>query len=227
MTLPASWDENWYSSPVIYDLESDGSKEVIAAQHSVLYVWNANGSKKWRAPVGQPASSSNDHGSARIYSSPVVGDLDRDGRGEIAIAYGKQVAVYDHDGNLHSGWPQTFPGPDGELRSIAAGDLDADGAAEIVFTTYSTAGGLSALVILSSFGMLLHRISIEGRGSMAAPTLDDVDGDGVIEIVLSLKDAIEPPHRGGVQIWDVASARKGSLDWPTGRGNYLRSGNGR
>jgi hypothetical protein len=99
-TLPASWDENWFSSPSVYDLDSNGHKEIIAARHSVLYVWNDQGSLVWRAPVGEPASSANDHGSYRQYASPVVGDLDGDGNGEIAIAYSNKIAVYEHDGSL-------------------------------------------------------------------------------------------------------------------------------
>jgi hypothetical protein len=471
-TLPASWDENWYSSPAVYDLDNDGIKEIIASRHSVLYVWKANGTLFWRAPVGEPASSSNDHGSSRMYCSPVVGDLNGDGFGEIAISYSNKAAVYDHNGNLLPGWPQTFGGANDEIRSITAsdinndnsaeilvvktsdgpvtnvwsingttlagwpqvsdhtekndyggynqnigiadldgngtkdivctydichigafyangesflanamftgkyvssvpmfhdialaiqgwgadgndrdeftdsppvfadmdndglpeiilysdhekageyknrgnclwvvnpdltrvagfelplttgmplytgyednivqvapapcvtrlgtaspfiiapsydgnlrcyandgtvrwqiqfdayggnffgageataGDLDNDGIPEIVFTTYSIHNNCSYLVILNSNGQLLHRIAISGRGSMAAPTLADVDNNGIIEIIVSLKDVLGS-GLGGVQIWDVSSAIKNNLDWPTGRGNYLRTG---
>lgn len=473
MTLPASWDENWFSSPAVYDIDNDGNNEIIASRHSVLYVWKSDGTLYWRAAVGQDASSSSDHGSSRMYSSPVVWDLDNDGMGEIAIAYSNQVAVYEHNGSLKSGWPVSFPGSDGENRSIACadlnndgnyeilvvktnsgpvscvwiingqvragwpqvdnsetkndyggynqnigsadldgdgfsdivstydichigvfkangeswtannifsgqyscnvpafhdinlaiqgwgadgndrdeftdsppvfadldgdnkpeiilfsdhelageyvnrgnslwafkpdmtrasgfetpkttgmpiftgyennivqvapspsisnlgtgkpyiivpsydgylycydsqgverwkvqfdaeggsfigmseasiGDLDNDGIAEIVFTTYSTENNVSKLFILNSNGELLHRIDISGRGSMSAPTLADLDNDGKIEIIISLKDVLGNGV-GGVQVWKVASAIKNVLDWPTGRGNYLRNGN--
>ena len=62
----------------------------------------------------------------------------------------------------------------------AAGDLNNDGISEIVFCTYSTENGKSHLVILSSDGKLLHRVPLEKRGSMAAPTIADVDNDGVL-----------------------------------------------
>ncbi len=131
-TLPASWDENWFGSAAVYDLDNDGQKEIIAGRHSVLYVWDNKGKLLWRAPVGENASSSNDHGSSRQYAAPVVGDLDGDGNGEIAIAYSNKVTVYDHNGNILSGWPQQFPGSDGEIRSIAGADLDCDGKIEIL-----------------------------------------------------------------------------------------------
>jgi hypothetical protein len=131
-TLPASWDENWFGSVAVYDLNNDGAKEIIAGRHSVLYVWDNKGKLLWRAPVGENASSTNDHGSSRQYAAPVTGDLDGDGNGEIAIAYSNKVTVYDHSGTIMTGWPQQFPGPDGEIRSIAGADLDRDGKTEIL-----------------------------------------------------------------------------------------------
>lgn len=459
----------------MYDLDSDGDNEIVAARHSVIYVWDSSGALVWRAPVGEAASTANNHGASRMYCSPVVGDLDNDSRAEIAVCYSNAVAVYEHDGSLKAGWPRTFPGPSGELRSIAggdldgdgraeivvvktsdgpvahvwgidgtsrpgwpqladhsqnrydyggynqnvgiadldgdmgrdivctydmchvgafypdgacrpadtafadagafvnsvpmfhdialarqgwgpdgsdrdeftdsppafadmdgdgvseivlysdyelageyvnrgnclwvlnadmtrvaafarpivsgmplftgyqdnivqvapspciarlgnatpcvvvpsydghlrcynnqaaelwrvqfdtrggafigcgeavAGDLDADGVSEVVFTTYSISSDVSYLVILNASGGLCHRVRIAGRGSMAAPTLADVDRDGVIEIVVSLKDVIGG-GMGGVQVWRVESARAGLLEWPTGRGNDLRTG---
>jgi hypothetical protein len=43
-----------------------------------------------------------------MYCSPVVGDLDHDGLGEIAVVYGNLVAVYDHQGNLKAGGHSRF-----------------------------------------------------------------------------------------------------------------------
>jgi hypothetical protein len=93
----------------------------------------------------------------------------------------------------------------------------------VVFNTYSTSDDVSHLIILNSSGEAVHRVSIAGRGSMSVPSLADVDGDGILEIVISLKDQIGG-GLGGVQIWDVASAHVASIPWPTGRGNNLRNG---
>jgi hypothetical protein len=187
-TLPASWDENWFASPAVYDLDGDGSNEIIASRHSVLYVWKSDGTLLWRAPVGENASTSNDHGSSRMYASPVVGDLDNDGLGEIAIAYSDQAAVYEHDGNLKTGWPQSFPGSNGEIRSIAAADLDNNGTHEI-------------LVVKTSEGPVTCVWNINGQVRSGWPQVDnhdtkndyggynqnigavDFDNDGLVDVV--------------------------------------------
>jgi len=61
ITLPASWDENWFASASVFDLDVDGDKEIIAARHSVLYVWNDEDALVWRglrweSPQVQPTT---------------------------------------------------------------------------------------------------------------------------------------------------------------------------
>jgi len=131
-TLPASWDEDWFASPAVYDLDGDGNKEIIAGRHSVIYVWDYTGALKWSAPVGENATPSIEHGSSRQYASPVVGDLDGDGKGEVAVAYSNKVVVYNHNGTMQSGWPQSFPNSSSEIRSIAAADLNGNGKKELL-----------------------------------------------------------------------------------------------
>ena len=138
MNLPGSWDEDWFASPAVYDLDGDGSREIIVGRHSVIYVWNSDGTLKWSAPVGLNETPSITHGSSRQYASPVVGDLDGDGKGEIAVAYSNKVVIYDHNGMVQNGWPQSFPGSTSEIRSIAAADLNGNGKKEILAVkTYS------------------------------------------------------------------------------------------
>ena len=189
-TLPASWDENWFASPAVFDLNNDGKNEIIASRHSVLYVWKNDGTLLWRAPVGENSSSSNDHGSSRMYCSPVVGDLNKDGFGEIAVAYSNMAAVYDYKGGLLAGWPQIFPGPAGELRSIAADDINGDGLCEIVVV--KTSDGPVSMVWTISGNAVAGWPQVAERGDKNKNDyggynqnvgICDITGDGTKEII--------------------------------------------
>jgi hypothetical protein len=52
--------------------------------------------------------------------------------------------------------------------------------------------------------------------------LADVDGDGTVEIVVSLKDADDMVE--SVQVWTVPGSADNCLPWPTGRGTLRRDG---
>ena len=105
---------------------------------------------------------------------------------------------------------------------VVVGDLSADGVPEVVFTSYSPDEGKSALYVLDASGKQLHRIALPKRGAMPVPTLADVDGDGTVDIVVSLKDAEDKVE--SVQVYRVPGSAMNCLPWPTGRGNLLRSG---
>lgn len=187
-TLPASWDENWFGSAAVYDLNNDGAMEIIAGRHSVLYVWDNKGKKLWRAPVGENSSSPNDHGSSRQYAAPVVGDLDNDGNGEIAIAYSNKVAVYDHTGMILPGWPQTFPGSSDEIRSIAGADLNGDNRIEILAVKTSkgpvtVAWDITGTVVAGWPQLSGYSEGNDFGGYNQNIGAADLDGDSVPEVV--------------------------------------------
>ncbi len=155
-----------------------------------------------------------------------------------------QVTVADIDG-ARAGLEMIFAGFDGAIHAVGAdrtelwstpyatngraltggvvvADLSADGSPEVVFTTYSPDAGGGTLFVLSAAGAVLHRVPLPKRGSMAVPTIADVDGDGALEIVVSLKDA--EADNANVHVFTVPGSKPNCLLWPTGRANLLRNG---
>ncbi len=61
-------------------------------------------------------------------------DLDNDGKLEIIISIRGEYNVINYDGTIRPGWPQRITGE--SLNNPAIGDIDNDGFAEIIFTSY-------------------------------------------------------------------------------------------
>ena len=229
------------SAPAIADLDGDGVPEIIllgsaqnAAQSSRelgvgLWVMNKDASrhKGWETPLHMP--------------DYLAGLWDYDGTNVVAAT--NQVTVADID-PAHAGPELIFAGFDGRIHAVAAdktalwsltyttdpnvltggvvvGDLSGDGIPEIVFNTYSVDEGKGALFVLDAGGNALHKIALPRRGAMPVPTLADVDGDGTVEIVVSLKDAEDKVE--SVDVFSVPGSSTNCLLWATGRGNLLRN----
>lgn len=239
--------------PAIADIDKDGTPEIVvvgsvqlARQDDTpedrlkgvgLWVVHADYSRPaaWETPLQVPAyvMGLGDGFSRTLTGDPIAGASN-------LVGLTNQVTIADIDAK--PGLEMIFAGYDGRIHAVAAdktelwstpyaedgraltggvvvGDLSGDGVPEIVFTTYSPDQGGGSLFVLAASGQELHKVKLPKRGSMAVPTLDDVKGDGSLSVVVSLKDEGE-----GVQVWDVAGAKKNCLLWRTGRANYLRNG---
>jgi len=201
-TLPGSWDENWLASPALVDVDGDGTRDIVAPRHSVLYVYSGvDGSLLWQTAWASSASNTPEHGSVRMWPSAAVGDFDADGDTEIAVSAhpdddGYNVAVYDHRGELLPGWPQAFGA--NEVRSIAVADVDGDGGQEILVTKQADGPATNVFELDGSTASGWPQV-----GECNAPAGDcidyggfnqnigagDLDGDGVLDVI-STYDAI-------------------------------------
>ena len=177
MNLPGQ--TGWFAPPVVFDLDRDGTNELIAAQYD-LFVFDDEGNLLDRGEVGD----------GRVYAPCVVADLDGDGVTEIAVGRGNEVVVYGWTGGmlqLELGWPAdtTCAGSEPEIRGMAAGDLDGDGTIEIAVTTtqtLNTASGGAQVFVFGSDGLLFQpaggHLPAWPRYNNLAGTGDDADRNG-------------------------------------------------
>jgi hypothetical protein len=143
-------EDSIWSSPAVADLNGDGLQEIIIGADithgnqngdgdgGYLYVLDRNGTQLARQWFDQV-----------IYSSPAVGDIDKDGKKEIVVGtgpywagQGHYVSVWNYDATqstvttrLVQKWGNLATNG-GVFASPALGDIDGDGYADIVVTAY-------------------------------------------------------------------------------------------
>jgi len=228
------------TAPAIADLDGDGIGELIALgsiQNAAqddrergvgLFVARKDGSRPdaWIAPPrfrdyrGGLWDGMNNI--VAITNQVSVADLDPGRAGPELVFAGFDGRIHAVDARAQPIWERAYTSSNTIWTGgVAIADLSGDGSPEIVFATYSESEG-GDLIILDAAGNELHRIALGGRGAMPVPTIADVDRDGDLDIVVSLKDAVD--HVRSVLVYEVPGSSGNCLAWPTGRGNYRRDG---
>ncbi len=184
------------------------------------------------APDGSAAPLSEDYNLIEMsLPNPVAADLDGDGMREILhSSYDGRMHAYWLDKSEHGAWPYSvYKATDGFYRFAsepAVADLDDDGDAEVIFASWVQKGTnqTGKLHILDSLGNVLYEVNLpaafggeDWNGSLAAPTLANMDADDDLEVALNTAHS-------GVVVYDLPGTSGARLVWPTSRGSYLRSG---
>ncbi len=161
-------------TPAFGDIDGDGQGEVVAGVGGplggFLYAYEQDGTEIFNINIG------------KYPLTPVLSDLNGDGAMEIIIGLRTgQVYVYNGDGTVYNGWPQTI---DHYIASsCAVGDINNDGTKEIV------AEGRNFLYVWDSNGNTMPGFpyeiydTVDGSNSYSAPVLADLFGDGNKEIM--------------------------------------------
>ena len=212
------------ASPALGDLTGDSQLEIaIAVEDDSLHVLRSDGTP---AP-GWPRWAFVENAPART-SSPVLADLDGDGRPEIVFAENSgpahlaRLLVFRPDGSLFPGFESVTFATDIEAvgaratqSSPVVGDVDGDPGLEILLGAedgrvygWNDNGSPVAGFPIQTDG--------EVRGSAA---LGDVDGDGDLEAAVLSWDK-------QLYVWDLeVPVRPERLPWPSFRHDAQNSGN--
>jgi thermitase len=137
------------NSPSIGDVDGDGNPEIVAVmdeknwssiddpetREGKLYVFKSDGSVLDGWPVQSPVSYPGVTMIPGFRGTPVLEDMDGDGRYEVIATSSNEVFIYRADGTILSGWPQQsalirFSDIDSPF-SPAVADVDGDGQKEI------------------------------------------------------------------------------------------------
>jgi len=163
--------------------------------------------------------------------NPVPADIDNDGNMEILYpSYDGRMHAYWLDKTEHGNWPYSVYHPaDGYITFATepvVADLDGDLYAEIIFASWvqKDTSQTGKLYILDYLGNPLQIVSLPAaygggdyNGSLAAPTLANIDSDSDLEVVLNTVNS-------GLIAYDLPGTAGARIIWGTGRGNYQRSG---
>ena len=202
------------------------------------YIFNADRSRfnssgfDWTTlPVDTEAPLIQDyHVIESVQPNPVTVDLDGDGQMEILYpSYDGRMHCFCLDKTEHHNWPYSVYNPAEGIYRFASepvvADLDNDGYAEIIFASWVEKGSSSTgkLHIVNYLGSPLYELDLpaahsgDWNGTLAAPTLADIDGDSDLELVLNTAHS-------GLVAYDLPGTSNARILWRTGRGSYQRIG---
>jgi RNA polymerase sigma factor (sigma-70 family) len=193
--------------PVMGDITGDGKMEIVVATEAI-WAWSWDG-KPLRRPDGvfQANISS-------PYTAPTLADLDGDGKAEVIIfdQNTRSVRAWHGDGRGVGNADGILAKLPLDCRGVSVADLGGDGIMDLFAGTFwiqfDPKRGKSAVIPMTSGNPY----------TVTQPTITDVDGDGIADIVFGLQD-------GRVFVYNTKLAYRPELvQWGTASGNAQHTG---
>ena len=208
---PDSFSEITPATPVIGDVDGDGDMELVVGSWNHLYVYNHDGTQY----PGWPRSYG-------TFSSSTLEDLDSDGDMEIIYpGTGPVLYVLQADGTNFPGFPVTISDPSPNyIGACSVADIDGDGSFEIVagLNRPAPTASSSKVYVWKSDGSILSGFPVYTCGTVEAPVIGDLDGDGTMEIIAG---AYCNGEHDSVYVWNNQGDLKPG--WPVEAQACLRS----
>lgn len=175
-TIWQRFTDNASVSPVVADLDHDGSFEIILATYNFMnakvYAFNTSGGYRWIYSL--PSSFG-------VITSLVCGDFDQDGHLEIMMGGSGETGNVrcfscsdDPDEQPHSLWTETLPS--GGVSCAVGADIERDGDLEVI-----AASGAVVYVMNSMTGQVEDTVDIPC--AVSGISIADTDNDEVLEML--------------------------------------------
>lgn len=182
--------------PAVADLDMDGDGDVVSVGNGAARVFDADCTVWASFPIEGEGNG----------GPPTIADFDADGAPEIGIASGTAYAVYEPDGTVL--WSQPVEDASSGVTGAAVYDFEGDGQPEVVY-----ADETRFWIFAGNDGTVRYETDKHASRTLhELPTVADVDGDGMVEVLIPNGGGHQDENKTG--IWVLGSANG---DWLPGR----------